>query len=139
MLIAVIITLYFLALDFPPVQTGPGAHPASCTMGTGFFPGVKCGRGVVLTTHPLLALRSWKSKAIPLYPYPPLGHNRACNGVTLSFFTSGRTLGISKQRNVLTDIGENWTEKCFRIVAVRPANRCSECWLSQPAAKRSCN
>ena len=22
-----------------PVQTGPGAHPASCTMGTGFFPG----------------------------------------------------------------------------------------------------
>jgi hypothetical protein len=23
------------------VQTGPGAHPASCTMGTGSFPGVK--------------------------------------------------------------------------------------------------
>ena len=30
-------------LDFPPVQTGPGAHPASCKMGTGSFPGVKCG------------------------------------------------------------------------------------------------
>ena len=28
--------------DFPPVQTGPGAHPASCKMGTGSFPGVKC-------------------------------------------------------------------------------------------------
>src|SRR5215510_7926277 len=27
--------------DFPPVQTGPGAHPASCTMGTESFPGVK--------------------------------------------------------------------------------------------------
>ena len=27
--------------DIPPVQTGPGAHPASCTMGTGSFPGVK--------------------------------------------------------------------------------------------------
>ena len=26
---------------FPPVQTGPGAHPVSCTMGTGSFPGVK--------------------------------------------------------------------------------------------------
>jgi hypothetical protein len=26
-----------------PVQTGPGAHPASCTMGTGSFPGVKNG------------------------------------------------------------------------------------------------
>ena len=29
-----------------PVQTGPGAYPASCTMGTGSFPGVKRpGRG----------------------------------------------------------------------------------------------
>ena len=37
-----------------PVQTGHGAHPASCTMGTGFFPGVKSGRGVTLTPHPLL-------------------------------------------------------------------------------------
>ena len=38
---------------FPPVQTGPGAHPASCKMGIRSFPGVKCGRGVLLTTHPL--------------------------------------------------------------------------------------
>jgi hypothetical protein len=31
---------------FAHVQTGPGAHPASCTMGTGSFPGVKQpGRG----------------------------------------------------------------------------------------------
>ena len=37
-----------------PVQTGPVAHPASCTMGTGSFPGVKSGRGVTLTPHPLL-------------------------------------------------------------------------------------
>jgi hypothetical protein len=37
-----------------PVQTGPGAHPASCTMGTGYFPGVKSGRRVTLTPHPLL-------------------------------------------------------------------------------------
>ena len=29
-----------------PVQTGPGAHTASCTIGTGSFPGVKRGRGV---------------------------------------------------------------------------------------------
>ena len=27
--------------DFPPFQTGPGAHPASCKMGTGSFPGVE--------------------------------------------------------------------------------------------------
>ena len=44
--------------DFPPVQTDPGAHPASCTMGIESFPGVKCGQGVLLTTHPLLAPRS---------------------------------------------------------------------------------
>ena len=35
-----------------PVQTGPGAHPASCTMGTGSFPGVKRGQDVNLTPHP---------------------------------------------------------------------------------------
>jgi hypothetical protein len=30
----------------PPVQADPGAHPASCIMGTGSFPGVKRpGRG----------------------------------------------------------------------------------------------
>jgi len=52
--------------DIPPVQTGPVAHPASGKMGTGSFPGVKCGRSVVLTTHFLLVPRSWKSRAIPL-------------------------------------------------------------------------
>jgi len=31
--------------DFRPVQTGPGAHPASCTMGTGSFPGGKLRPG----------------------------------------------------------------------------------------------
>jgi len=41
-----------------PVQTGPEAHPASCTMGTGSFPGVRCGWGVTLTPHPLLVPRS---------------------------------------------------------------------------------
>ena len=64
--------------DFPPVQTGPGAHPTSCTVGTGSFPGVKCGRGVLLTTHPLLVPQSWKSRAIPLPP--PSGPHRASNG-----------------------------------------------------------
>jgi hypothetical protein len=63
-----------------PVQTAPGAHPAFCTMGTASFPGVKCGRSVLLTTNPLLVPRSWKSRAIPL---PSLWPHRACNGVTL--------------------------------------------------------
>ena len=27
--------------EFPPVQTGPGVHPAPCKVGTGSFLGVK--------------------------------------------------------------------------------------------------
>jgi hypothetical protein len=50
-----------------PVQTGLGAHSASCTMGTGSFPGVESARGVTLTPHPLLVPKSKKQRrAIPL-------------------------------------------------------------------------
>ena len=35
-----------------PVQTGPGAHPASYKTGTVPFPEVKRCRGVTLTPHP---------------------------------------------------------------------------------------
>jgi len=51
-----------------PVQTGPGAHPVSCTMGTVSFSGVKSGRGVTLTPHPLLVSWSRKGRATPLFP-----------------------------------------------------------------------
>jgi hypothetical protein len=40
--------------------------------------------GCAADTSSLLAPRSWKSRAIPLPP--PLGHNRACNRVTLPFY-----------------------------------------------------
>ena len=56
-----------VGMRFPtPIQTGPGAHPASCKMGTRCFPGVKCGGGVLLTAHPLLVPQSWKNRAIPV-------------------------------------------------------------------------
>ena len=72
-----------------PVQTDPGAHPASCTMGTGSFPGVKSGRGVTLTPHPLLVPWSRMSRAIPLLPswvVRPVHSLSACTvqGCTLS-------------------------------------------------------
>jgi len=35
----------------PSRQAGPVAHLASCKMGTESFLLVKCGRGVLLTTH----------------------------------------------------------------------------------------
>jgi len=66
--------------DFPPVQTDPGAHLASCKMGTGSFPGVKCGRGVLLTTHPFQCRSHVR---VVLYLYPPSGPHRACNGITV--------------------------------------------------------
>jgi hypothetical protein len=59
------------------VQTGPGAHPASYTMGTGSFPGVKRPRRGVLaprlkkewsyTSIPLLGLRGLFEGEIYLY------------------------------------------------------------------------
>jgi hypothetical protein len=52
-----------------PVQTGRGAHPASCRMGTESFPGVASGRGVTLITHPLLVPRS--KNRVGLYLYSP--------------------------------------------------------------------
>jgi hypothetical protein len=47
------------------VRTGSGAHPASCTVGTGgaLCPGVKGGRSVMLTTHPLLVPGLRKSRS----------------------------------------------------------------------------
>jgi hypothetical protein len=51
-----------------PVQAGPGAHPASCTMGTGSFPEAKSSRGMTLTPHLLLVPWSRKSRALPLLP-----------------------------------------------------------------------
>jgi len=51
-----------------PVQTGPGAHPASCTMHTGSSPEVKSGRSVTLTLQVLLVPWSRKSRSIPLLP-----------------------------------------------------------------------
>ena len=70
------------------VQTGPGTNPASCTMGYGTFPGIKSGRGVTLSPHPLLVPRSCKSRAIPLPPYGPNGLYRSSvpvQGCTLRY------------------------------------------------------
>jgi hypothetical protein len=70
------------------VQTDPGAHPASCTMGTGSFAGVKSGRGVTLTPHLLLVPWSRKGRTIPLLPLWaiwPVQSLSACTRVHFTF------------------------------------------------------
>jgi hypothetical protein len=71
-----------------PVQAGPGAHPASCTMGTESFLRVRSDRGVTLTPHPLLLPWSWKSRAIPLlflWAVRPVQSLSACTRVHFTF------------------------------------------------------
>jgi hypothetical protein len=57
-----------------PVQTAPGVHPASCTMGTGSFSEVKSGRGVTLTHPPSSAV---VQKGQSYNSTPPMGRT-AC-------------------------------------------------------------
>ena len=84
---------YFRQLLVPwIISTGSGAHPASCTVGTGSLPGVKSGRGVTLIPHPLLVPWWWKGRAIPLLPVwavRPVQNLSACTRVhfTFTFYT----------------------------------------------------
>jgi hypothetical protein len=66
------------------VQTGSGAHPASCTMGTGGpFPGGKARPGRDDDRPPLPVPRSWVSRS---YTSSPPSASMACSGTALLFF-----------------------------------------------------
>jgi hypothetical protein len=72
-----------------PVQTGRGAYPASCTMGTGSFPGVKRpGRGI---DHPPPSSAEVKER-VKLYLYSPSGPSWPVLGRTLPFFFTQKSL-----------------------------------------------
>jgi len=60
-----------------PVQTGPGAHQASCKMGTGSFPGVKSDRDVTLITHPFYFFGQERVELYLYFLYGPQGLYRA--------------------------------------------------------------
>ena len=67
-----------------PVQTGPGAHPASYTKSTGSFPGVKPqGRGV---DHPPQSSAEVKER-VQLYLYSAFGPSLPVLGWTFTFYT----------------------------------------------------
>jgi len=55
-----------------PVQTGPGAHPASCTMGTGSFLGVKERPGCDADPSPPSSAIGHHER-VELYLYSPCG------------------------------------------------------------------
>jgi len=56
-------------------------------MATGSFPGVKSGRGVKLTPHPLLVLWSRKSRGIPLLLLWAVRHLQSLSACTRVHFT----------------------------------------------------
>jgi hypothetical protein len=108
---------------FAPVQTGPGAHPAFCTVSTGVFPGVKSGRGVTLTPQPLLVPWSRKGGAVPLLPLStvwPVQSLSACTSCTFPFFKVVRALngaprhegmqGIAGTFPHIINIGNRWSQ-----------------------------
>jgi hypothetical protein len=65
------------------VQTGSGAHPASCTIDTeGPSAGAKARLGVMLTTHPHLVPRSRMSRS---YTFSPPSALVACGVIALAF------------------------------------------------------
>jgi hypothetical protein len=65
-----------------PFLAGPGAHPASCRMGTVAFPGVKRpGRGV---NHPSRSSADDVKERVELYLYSPSEAFMACSGVNFT-------------------------------------------------------
>jgi len=99
-----------------PVQTDRGAHPAFCTMGTGSFSGVKSGRGVTVTPHPLLVPWSWKSRAIPplpLWSVRPVQSLSACTRVHFNCIFSRNPQHLcSRQKLEKQDIPINFEGIC---------------------------
>ena len=86
-----------------PVQTGPGAHPASCTMGNVCFPGVKSGWGVTLTSHPLPVPWPRKSRVIPLLPLWAVLAVQSLSACTTVHFTFTYTSTPPTDRTACTE------------------------------------
>jgi hypothetical protein len=80
---------YWWGGDFPHLsRLALGAHPASCTIGTGSFPGVESGGRMTLTPHHFLEPWLWKSRAIhllPLWAVQPVESLSACTGVYFTY------------------------------------------------------
>jgi hypothetical protein len=98
---------------FPtPVHTGPGAHPASCTIGTGSFPGVESSWGVTLTPHSLLVPRS--NNRVELYLYSLRAFVACKKGETyLLISESPMSTGLICVKSVQSASGRPWYHGLF--------------------------
>jgi hypothetical protein len=86
------------------VQTGSGAHSASCPMGTGgLFSGGKTCPGVTLTTHPHLVPRSWMSRS---YNSPP-GSPYVCFWTDFLMYVSNTEHGCCIEIGLLVLVTRN--------------------------------
>ena len=134
-----------------PIQSGPKAHPASCRMGTGSLSWVERGRGMVLTTHPLLASRLSVHTAILLplhsgclacvrthththvhtyrqHPLISLHLSQGKQGKTVEYFPQ-ILVSICAHVNLLSMIGSPEAWKVFK--------ECRQCWLRLLPGKTS--
>ena len=103
------------------VQNGPGTHPASCTMGTGSFPGLKSGQGMTMTSHPLLVPWSRKSRAIPLLPLWAVRPVQSLSAYTRMHFNplmpndySGHTAPLTSKHCILYIYSTNISTEYFK-------------------------
>ena len=103
-------------------------HPASCKMGTGSIPGVKCGRGVLLS---LTRFQCRSHGRVELYLYPPFGPHRACNGITLPFTYFYQGL---KQPQGHSAAGRTTSMKNLIRIRIRDLPACRA--VPQPTASR---
>jgi hypothetical protein len=111
-----------------PVQTGPGTYPASYTIGTGSFPGVKRSeRGV---DHPFPFSAEVKER-VELFLYSPSGPSWPVRGRTLHFRYFIRSLGEKKRRSGVRDFeicdgifGLNLSRTSRHYIALPDGTKC---------------
>jgi hypothetical protein len=105
-----------------PVQTGPGPHPAPCTMGTGSFPGVESSRAVKLTPHPLLFPWSKEqSRAAPLLSLRVFMACKKTETYRIQYCLANKYLSVDI--HMLETPAQGWTYRKTKFCTVAP-NTC---------------
>ena len=118
--------------NFRTCPDGPWGPPSLLYNGYRVFPGGKRGRGVKLTTQPLLVPWSRKSRAIPLLPL--LGRT-ACSRVT---FTFTFTHSVPQSDTPMTATVDASHQLKLLIATLKPlARQRSRCWVCSLRANRT--